>query len=104
MRARVRRRSRNRVHACADGLAAAGVTGQARGHGSLRGLGAPATKHWGRIFYKLISPAPKLASSYLHITFVGLEGTVENRVVDTVSDPNGAHQWIYNLPDDSCCD
>ena len=34
---------------------------------------------------------------------VALEGTTENRIVDSVQNPDGAHQWIFNLPDDSCC-
>jgi hypothetical protein len=88
------------------------TTGQARVEKSLTGLGATATKHWGRIFYKVQSPAVKPSSGVLHITLTALEnpGTnssassnFENRVVDTVEDSNGKHQWIYNVPDDSCC-
>jgi hypothetical protein len=89
------------------------TTGQGRVEKALSSLGATATKHWGRIFYKFQSPAPKPASgNYLHVTLTALEnpGTnssatsiFENRVVDTVEDGTGHHQWIYNLPDDSCC-
>jgi hypothetical protein len=32
-----------------------------------------------------------------------LMGTTENRIVDTVEQSNGTHQWLFNLPDDSCC-
>ena len=87
--------------------------GQGRVEKALSSLGATATKHWGRIFYKFQSPAPKPASgNYLHITLTALgnPGTnssatsiFENRVVDTVEDGTGHHQWIYNVPDDSCC-
>ena len=59
--------------------------------------------HWGRIFYKVQLPAPVI-NSYLHSTMVALVGTnpqgtgdEEVRVVDTVQDPNGKHQWIYNV-------
>ena len=43
------------------------------------------------------------AGVYFHTTMVALEATVENRVVDSVQSPDGTHQWIYNVPDDSCC-
>jgi hypothetical protein len=89
------------------------TTGQGRVEKSLSSLGAIATKHWGRIFYKVQSPAPKPSSgNVIHITMTALEnpGTsssatsiFENRIVDTVEDSNGKHQWIYNVPDDSCC-
>jgi hypothetical protein len=78
--------------------------GEQRVQRSLSALGATATKHWGRIFYKVQSPAPKTAgSTYFHTTFAALQGTTENRVVDSVQSPNGTHQWIFNIPDDSCC-
>ena len=88
------------------------TTGQGRVQKSLSGLGATATKHWGRIFYKVQSPAVKPTSGVIHITFTALENPgsfssasaiFENRVVDTVEQSNGTHQWIYNVPDDSCC-
>jgi len=77
--------------------------GQDRVQKSLAALGPTATKHWGRIFYKVGSPAPKPNSNVLHITFTALEGTTENRVVDTVINTNGAHQWLFNIPSDKCC-
>ena len=77
------------------------ATGQTRIQKSLASLGATASKHWGRIFYKVQSPATKPSSGVLHVTFVGLMGTGENRVVDTVEDSQGKHQWLYNNPDDT---
>ncbi len=80
------------------------VPGEERIQKSLAALGATATTHWGRVFYKVQSPAPSPASgNYFHTTFVALEGTTENRVVDSVEQSSGTHQWIFNLPDDSCC-
>jgi len=79
------------------------MTGQARVQRSLSGLGATASKHWGRIFYKVGAPPVKPASGVLHVTMVALQGTVEDRVVDIVEDMNGKHQWLFNIPDDSCC-
>jgi hypothetical protein len=77
--------------------------GQDRVQKSLAGLGATVIKHWGRIFYKVMSPPPKPNGGVIHITFAALEGTTENRIVDTVVGPNGTHQWLFNIPDDSCC-
>ena len=80
------------------------VPGQQRAQRSLSALGATATKHWGRIFYKVVSPAPRPASgAVIHVTLAALMGTTENRIVDTVEQSNGTHQWLFNLPDDSCC-
>ncbi|HEY7371798.1 MAG TPA: hypothetical protein VIF57_06435 [Polyangia bacterium] len=80
------------------------VPGEQRVQHSLSALGATATKHWGRIFYKVISPSPKPANgAVIHVTMAALQGTTENRVVDTVEQSNGTHQWIFNVPDDSCC-
>ena len=80
------------------------VPGEQRAQHSLSALGATATKHWGRIFYKVISPSPKPPSgSVIHVTMTALMGTTENRVVDTVEQSNGTHQWLFNIPDDSCC-
>jgi hypothetical protein len=76
------------------------ATGQTRAQHSLADLGATASKHWGRIFYRVDSPAAKPDSGVLHVTFVGLMGTGENRVVDIVEDDQGKHQWLYNNPDD----
>jgi hypothetical protein len=79
------------------------VPGQQRVQRSLSALGATAAKHWGRIFYKVISPSPKPSSGVIHVTMVALQGTTEDRVVDTVEQMNGTHQWLFNIPDDSCC-
>jgi hypothetical protein len=80
------------------------LTGQTRVKRSLAALGATAGNHWGRIFYKVESPAPKPAQNQvIHSTFVGLQGATESRVVDTVENGAGKHQFLYNLPDDSCC-
>jgi hypothetical protein len=78
-------------------------SGQDRVQLSLATLGATATKHWGRVFYKVQAPAPKPNGGVIHITFAALEGSTENRVVDTVEASNGTHQWLFNIPDDSCC-
>jgi hypothetical protein len=77
--------------------------GQDRIQRSLAALGATATKHWGRVFYKVQSPGPTPTSGVIHLTFTALEGATENRVVDTVVATNGSHQWLFNIPDDSCC-
>jgi hypothetical protein len=80
------------------------ATGAQRIQYSLASLGATASNHWGRLYYKVKTPAPKGANNaYYHVTFAALQGTTENRVVDTVEDPNGKIQYIFNLPDDSCC-
>jgi len=64
-------------------------------------LGATASKHWGRVFYKVKSPAAKNPSNVLHVTFVSLMGTTENRVVDIVEQQNSnVHQWLFNNPND----
>ncbi|HEY5375857.1 MAG TPA: hypothetical protein VIK01_19395 [Polyangiaceae bacterium] len=78
-------------------------TGQDRVQLSLAALGATASKHWGRVFYKVQDPAPKPSSGVIHVTFASLEGTTENRVVDTVEATDGTHQWLFNIPDDTCC-
>jgi hypothetical protein len=78
--------------------------GEERVQRSLASLGATATKHWGRIFYKVVSPAPRPSNgAVIHVTLAALQGTTENRVVDTVEQSNGTHQWLFNVPDDSCC-
>ena len=78
--------------------------GEERIQKNLASLGATASKHWGRIFYKVQSPAPLPASgAVIHVTLTALEGTTENRVVDTVEASDGTHQFLFNLPDDSCC-
>jgi hypothetical protein len=77
------------------------ATGQGRIQHSLSTLGATASKHWGRIFYRVQSPATKPSSGVLHVTFVGLyHSTDENRVVDIVENSQGKHQWLFNNPND----
>jgi hypothetical protein len=77
--------------------------GQPRIQTSLNSLGAAAGKHWGRLFYKVSVPAPH-PNAYFQVVFASLLGTSESRVVDTVEDPSGATiQYLYDLPDDSCC-
>jgi hypothetical protein len=79
-----------------------GNTGQSRMQRSLASLGATASKHWGRIFYKVQSPAPKPTNGVFHVTFVGLyHGSGENRVVDVVENSQGKHQWLFNNPNDA---
>src|SRR5450432_467596 len=78
-------------------------TGLDRVQRALASLGPTATKHWGRLFYKVGAPQPKPTTGVIHITMGALEGTTENRVVDTVVAMNGTHQWLFNIPDDSCC-
>lgn len=64
-------------------------------------LGPTASKHWGRVFYKVKSPVAKNPSNVLHVTFVSLMGTTENRVVDIVEQQNSnVHQWLFNNPND----
>jgi hypothetical protein len=82
---------------------AVAVNGQPRAGHSLTSLGATAGTHWGRIFYKVKTPFPLPNGGVIHNTLVGLRGSSESRVVDTVVNSNGAHQFLYNLPDDSCC-
>jgi hypothetical protein len=80
-----------------------GMSGAARAQRSLASLGATAVTHWGRIFYKVQSPAPSPASGVLHVTWTSLFGAAgENRIVDTVENTAGMHQWLYNLPNDTC--
>jgi hypothetical protein len=82
---------------------AVAVNGQPRAGHSLDSLGATAGTHWGRIFYKVKTPFPLPAGGVIHNTLVGLRGSSESRVVDTVVNSDGDHQFLYNLPDDSCC-
>src|SRR4030095_12088194 len=59
--------------------------------------------HWGRLFYKVQIPAPRPASGVIHSTIVAWEaaspisGTNEVRVVDTVEDSQGHHQYLFNV-------
>ncbi len=81
-----------------------GTRGATRAQKDLTQLGVTAYRHWGRIFYKVDDPAPRPSSGVIHITFVSLDGPGgENRIVDIVENTSGAHQWLFNVPDDSCC-
>jgi hypothetical protein len=74
-----------------------------------RRITMPATafggEHWGRLFYKVKTPAPKPAGGVVHSTLVGLSGVdpqkagadEEVRVVDTVENTAGKHQFLYNV-------
>jgi hypothetical protein len=59
--------------------------------------------HWGRLFYKVQTPAPRPSSGVIHSTIVAFDamspisGTIEVRVVDTVENDQGAHQYLYNV-------
>jgi hypothetical protein len=59
--------------------------------------------HWGRIFYKMQTPAPRPSSGVIHSTIVAwdsmspISGTAEVRVVDTVENTQGQHQYLYNV-------
>ncbi len=82
------------------------LPGQTRIQKALSSLGATANKHWGRVFYKVQnSPQVPIGANgaYYHVTFIGLQGQTESRVVDTVESPQRTIQYLYNLPDDSCC-
>jgi hypothetical protein len=96
--------SKDAAHSGSMALKSDGMsTGLDRVQRALASLGPTATKHWGRLFYKVGTPAPKPNTGVIHITMAALEGTTENRVVDTVVAMNGTHQWLFNIPDDSCC-
>lgn len=77
-------------------------SGERRIYGDASKLGSG---HWGRIFYKVQLPAPVSCDTnpVLHSTFIGLQGigptrgAEEVRVVDTVEDKQGMHQWLYNV-------
>jgi len=60
--------------------------------------------HWGRVFYKVQVPAAKPPSgNVIHSTLVAFQGNgpkngnSEYRVVDTVEDSNGKHQFLWNV-------
>ena len=98
------------AHSGTQSLKSANVAnGHTRAGTSLAGLGATADKHWGRIFFKVRAPAtlPPAVDPpgfpVIHNTLVGLIGSTESRVVDTVVNTEGKTQFLYNLPDDSCC-
>lgn len=57
-------------------------------------------RHWGRIYYKVRLPVPGV---FVHSTLVALQGqgptrgNGEYRIVDTVKQAGGAHQFLYNV-------
>jgi hypothetical protein len=60
--------------------------------------------HWGRIFYRVQVPAALPgAGNVIHSTLVAFQGngpqngSSEYRVVDTVEDSNGKHQFLWNV-------
>jgi hypothetical protein len=63
--------------------------------------------HWGRIFYKVETPAPVPTSGVIHSTIVAwdamspVSGNNEVRVVDTVEDSQGRHQYLFNVQTES---
>jgi hypothetical protein len=82
------------------------VAGASRVEKALSGIGTTAGTHWGRIFFKVKSPAPQLTSQGPHATFVALQGNLragELRVVDTQQATSGKIQLLANTPDDQCC-
>jgi hypothetical protein len=56
--------------------------------------------HWGRVFYRVELPVPE---PFVHSTLVALQGDgpqiggAEFRVVDTVKDASGDHQFLWNV-------
>lgn len=60
--------------------------------------------HWGRLFYRVQTP-PAVPSNgaVIHSTIASLQGngpnigSAEYRVVDTVEDSKGMHQYLYNV-------
>jgi len=76
---------------------AAASSGERRIYADAQNLGSG---HWGRIFYRVDLPVPTV---FVHSTLVALygmgpvHGNEEVRVVDTVKDANGKHQFLYNV-------
>ena len=79
------------------------ISGQRRAERSIESLGDARGVHWGRVFYRVQTPAFVPGGGVVHNTLLALLGAGEARVVDTVIRPDGAHQFLYNVPDDSCC-
>ena len=84
-----------RVNAAASGPRRITLSGAA--------LAALGGSHWGRIFYKVQTPAPRPATGVVHSTLVAgaaqspVSGTIEVRVVDTVENSAGRQQFLYNV-------
>lgn len=81
----------------------AAVNGERRIYANAMALGSG---HWGRIFYRVQLPAPVSSdpqNMVLHSTIVALQGvgpttgSAEYRVVDTVENLQGMHQFLYNV-------
>jgi hypothetical protein len=80
----------------------AAINGERRIYADASRLGSG---HWGRIFYKVKTPAPLSCdpNPVLHSTIVALQGigptrgAEEVRVVDTVENQQGKHQFLYNV-------
>jgi hypothetical protein len=66
-------------------------------------LSGLAAEHWGRIRFKVQLPHPIPSSGVIHSTLVAgaaqspLGDPIEVRVVDTVLDSAGNHQYLYNV-------
>jgi hypothetical protein len=88
------------MHAMRINAAASGARRVTLSGATVTALGS---SHWGRVFYKVQTPAPKPASGVVHSTLVAgaatspVSGTIEVRVVDTVEDTTGHHQFLYNV-------
>jgi hypothetical protein len=88
------------AHAMRTNAAASGARRITLSGAAVAALGG---SHWGRVFYKVQTPAPKPASGVVHSTLVAgaatspVSGTNEVRVVDTVEDTTGHHQFLYNV-------
>lgn len=80
----------------------------------LASLGATASRHWGRVYFYVQTPAPQSNQNggWYHTTMVALRGdnsgggsAKECRVVDMVENAfDQSVAFLYNVPDDSCCD
>jgi hypothetical protein len=79
------------------------ISGQRRAEHALDDLGVSRGVHWGRVFYRVEAPAFVPSGGVVHNTMLALLGAGEARVVDTVIGTSGDHQFLYNIPDDSCC-
>jgi hypothetical protein len=80
-----------------------GKADAARSQRSLAGLGVTATKHWGRIFYKVQVPTA-VYNGYMQNTWVALISAAgDTEVVDTVTMSNGMHQWLTIAPGGDSC-
>jgi hypothetical protein len=81
-------------------------TGQRRIVRDITALGATSGTHWGRVYYR-VKPQPTPTDRVIHATFVALHGdspnhddAIEVRVVDTVANVTGKHQFLFNVEPD----